>query len=308
MGYSTATIRSKRTKRRKDDRLRGRHILLVLIMLIIMTWGGILGFEKLKLHVINSSYLKIRGISVDGNKIIETDEILKAANLSKGSSICSINTYYVENLIKHQLRYVDEVEVRRRLIADNGIYGWVDIFVKERKPTALVVNPEMLDQQSEPIYSLIDNNGFVLEEKIYCSQLEYPVIVGDIKSLLSNSNFDIDKAPAFDAALELISYVRSTVPELLNGIFLVDARNPEDIILKVQNNDNIVLDNGINTVISSVYSLNENLTIRIARYRIKEALKSVSTVLLERMRDNKAVKYIDARFPGALYCGRDMEK
>lgn len=280
-------LNRKRSKRK--ERERGISIPLTLAMIIFLagaTSAGISGFERLKDFCLSRTYIK--EIAIKGNSRISSADILSAARLRVGiDSIRDIMPHVLEKRIKNQSRYLERVSVQHKLAREQkaGLCAWVTIEVEEREPLALVKS-----KIDDDYFIVIDDQGFILEEVkagsapvcIYPDE-KLPVIVGVHESGTS----DTLEHPVSDLALAVLVDARSMQPELFDQISSIDARNPDDIVLYLH-----------------AWDSEAGTAIRLASDRIEEGLSSVLPVIMKLRAEDKTTKYIDARFSGAIYCGK----
>jgi len=290
--------------RRKFSNIR---MLAMMILLAVITLASISAFEWARDGFFRrSTIFTLKGVSIQGNHRISSADILDASNLRVGTdSIYSIMPHIVEKRIKSRLRYLEQVEVQRGFLRSEGMYGWVTIMVKEREPVAFVGSGK--DAGS---FAIIDANGFVMEEGIRERETlnvkretlgDMPVIVGvDAGTLKSGAQ---NRPPALDLALNVLTNARSVIPELLDKISYIDAREPDNIIL--------TLDTGYSILASSIqHPVSNKVTVRIASDRIKEGLGNILPVIGKRgdrgtLLSRNSHVFLDARFPGAVYCKVD---
>jgi len=303
-----------RNNTKKKKRERGISIPLTLAMIIFLaaaTSASISGFERLRDFYLSRTYIK--EIVVKGNSRISSEDILSAASLREGiDSIRYVIPHVLEKRIKDQSRYLERVSVQRKLAHEQkaSLYAWVTIEVKEREPLALVKSE--IDADS---FIVIDDQGFILEEVrsdsmpvcIFPDE-KIPVIVGidaDILKGVGQSKAGTPGTlihPVSDLALDVLVDARSMLPELFDEISCVDARNPDDIVLYLQQKErNRDLEAGGS--VSYAWGSEAGTVIRLASDRIKEGLSSILPVIMKRREENKATRYMDARFSGVVYCG-----
>lgn len=278
-------------------------VLAMLIFLVVATLASISAFERLCGGFLNSRLFTLKEIMVQGNNRISSEDIKRASNLNiESDSIYSIMPHIAEKRIKSLSRYLKQVHVERKLAfrRDEGIYGWVNITVEEREPAALVSIGRDADS-----FIVVDAHGFAMEEVVadpYTGPQSsfgdrLPVIVGvSVRELKPGAENEI---PILSLALDVLEDARSVMPELLDEISCIDARNQDNIILRL-------LTHSVSLAAGN-HSVSE-MDIRIASDRIEEGMRSVLPVIMKRMEEDKETEYFDARFPGAIYCGEKVEK
>lgn len=267
----------KPNRKKYKRRLSGFHTLVMTILLAIITSASISAFEKLQGVLLNSSIFALKGVSIQGNRRISSADILDALDLPLGTnSIYSIMSHIVEKRIKARFRYLEWVEIQRKA------NGWMTIMIKEKEPVALIAASRDAD-----CFDICDAHGFILKEEVRPSYEGMPVIIRPVTG--------DDASRAIVLALDVLAHSRSVIPELCSEISCIDTRDPDNIIL--------TLDAGYSKPASSIqHPVSRNVTVRIASDRIREGLSDVLPVIMRRREESKEAKYIDARFPGAVYC------
>ncbi len=315
--------RNKLDRKKFNEKKRERGIslpltLTMIIFLAIATSASISAFEWLRDLCLSRTYIK--EIAIKGNQRISSEDILNVSRLRVGvDSIHSIMPHIVEKRIKTQSRYLERVSVQRRFAREQKarLYAWVTIEVKEREPLALVKSEIDAD-----FFIVIDDQGFILEEvrpgmKPVCisPRENIPVIVGVDANILESGGqnevgtSDILTHPASDLALDVLIGVRSATPGLFDEISYVDARDPDNIVLYLQRRSESVEFGAKSEVpeagssVPHALSSGVGMSIRLASDRIEEGLSNILPVIMKRRAENKVTKYLDARFPGAVYCG-----
>jgi len=291
--------RVKPNRKKYKRRISISLALAMIICLAIITSVSISAFEWMRDLCLSHAYIK--GITVKGNNRVSSTDILHASNLRVGTdSACSIVSHVLEKRIVSRLRYLEQVKIQHKfaLKLSEGMYGWVTIKVREREPVARVGIGG-----SDGSFAVIDTHGFILEVINNQRQVNnirhsssavgrsLPVIIGvDGRTLESGVQ---NESPALDLALDVLIDARSVIPELSDEISCIDAQNPDDIIIQLKAHN--ALPAARNSSVSQV-------AIRVASGRIKEGLSDVVPVIMKRREEERETGYIDARFPGAIYC------
>ena len=284
-------------------RLSNAQIMMMIFILAVMTVAGIFSCERLKALAMNSRFFTLKSVSVEGNHKVSSADILSAASLDVGNqSIFSISPEVLALRIKSAFRYVDDVEVHRSLsLHDNvGMHGNLVISIKERQAVALVA----CEPAGDSCVALIDKRGNVLEEEKQFSDKHLPVIVKSGTETNEDGIMDVADAPEVGLGLSVLADIESTAPALFDHISRVDARNPDDILLYLGKNTESQMDTITSTcpnqsVHETAYG---DIMLRFTSKQIMEALNRIKSVIMKRETENKRTTYIDARFPGALYC------
>jgi len=282
------------SRRNKKKHERGVSIPLVLAMVIFLTVATpaiISSFDWLKGFWLSHTY--IAKVTVKGNQRVSSSDILDASRLRVGiDSICSLMPHVVEKRIRTRSRYLKRVLVRHRFAREKraGLCGQITIEIEEREPTALISAGK-----SDGSFIVIDAQGFILETTRAGSRAagvfpheNLPVILGVDKKALSGSSQGTFACPVLELALEALVITRSVAPELLNEISCIDARDPDNIVLLLQGKERA-----------------SEVTVRLASNLIEEGLSNILPVIAKRRKENRGMKYMDARFSGTVYCGEE---
>jgi len=292
----------KPTKRRQRRGISVPLVVAVVFALVIITLISISTFEWLRDSFLNSRIFRLKKISVQGNYRISSEDIEYSSMLNvEEDSIYSTMPHITEKRIKSLSRYLEQVQVERKfsLRPGEGMGGQVNITVKERVPFALVRMGRDADS-----FIVVDANGFAVERAIadpYTGpQSSYgddlPVVLGiDVRDLELGVENEL---PELKLALNVLEDARSVIPELFDDISCIDARDQDNIVLRLRTHS-VSLAAGNQPV--------SEMDIRIASDRIEEGMRDVLPVIMKRMEEARETEYIDARFPGAIYCGEKLE-
>ncbi len=259
--------RIKCNRRKNKIRFSNLHLLVMVILLTMMTSASISAFEWLKRGV-KSHILILKGVTVEGNRRVRSEDIIRASGLHVGiDSVYSTRTYILGRYIEATFSYIKRAEVRR------SMNGWINISVEERKPLALIANSKGGPR------AVIDKDGVVLEEVMSNGRFNVPMVIVNADS-------------GNDLALDVLNTARSVAPSLFDEMSLLDVRDPDKIVVRLQ-------DRGPN----KDEHIDRSLSILIAADRIKTGLSDALVVVKKLREENAGAKYVDARFPGVIYCG-----
>lgn len=182
------------------------------IMGIVVTLGISLGMFRLVSHLsTHSQMFALKEIRVEGNRLVDRQEILRLANLKIGMNLYQIPTRQISGRILKN-HYIQGVSLARSLPST------MIISVQERVPVAYLV-----DQQ---VY-MIDEYGVILPNKAGITVSHLPLITGlTVNSLLK------DRRPLFEA-LNLISRMREVDNDLFQFIseIHIDYKSPPCLYL-----------------------------------------------------------------------------
>lgn len=158
--------------------------------------------------------LKVRRVSFEGNRIVETAELMQLVKLPKSTQLQDIDLMAVrKDVLSHH--FIKEVVVERDLPAT------LKITVTERVPLVIVNANDML---------YLDEDGVVLPHSISKELFDLPVLSGmpaDI-SLTPGSTL---KNADIQEALQILATSKVVSKELYHLISEVRLRNGGDIVL-----------------------------------------------------------------------------
>ena len=160
------------------------------------------------------SDLKVKRVTIEGNRIVETAEITQLIKVPKNMQLQDIDLMAVRrDIMSHH--FIKDAVVERDLPAT------LKVVVKERVPLAIINRAELL---------YLDEDGVVLPHSISRQLFDLPVLTGlpDDMNLTPGStvnNADIREALKILAASKLVS------KELYHLVSEVRLRNGGDIVL-----------------------------------------------------------------------------
>lgn len=182
---------------------------LIGILLVLLLGFGL--FRLVSHLITNSQMFVLKNIQVEGNHLVERQEILKLAALRSGSRLFQIPTAEISNKILKN-PYFKGVSLTRSLPST------LIISVQEREPVAYLID--------QKIY-MIDEYGKILQTKPGTTVSHLPLITGlSVKALLKN------RKPLF-SALNLISLMREIDSDLFQFVseIHIDSKLPPCLYL-----------------------------------------------------------------------------
>jgi cell division septal protein FtsQ len=166
-----------KVRSRKVSHHRNRRVLVFIskcILLLAICAGIYYGVRQgLNRFFFDNPDYRLSEIEVQTDGTLQRDQILKAAELSEGMNIFSVNLERVRDCLQ-QLPQVDEVQVERKMPNE------IDVRVVERKPVAWITTQKGI---SDPFASdaafLVDARGILMKEKkLLPEYLGLPLISG----------------------------------------------------------------------------------------------------------------------------------
>lgn len=187
-----------------DSKPKMYHVLILIAFVICLAFGA---------NAWKSS-LKISQIKIDGNRIVNTNEIIQLSQVPMGTLLYKTDLTAIQrNVMSHY--YIRDAMVERNL--PNSI----SIQVIERVPIVMV-------NLSEPLY--LDEDGVVLPKTVSCKIYDLPIISG----IVLNESFVLGStvtSPDEIEALQLLAVLRTVNRPLYCNISEIQVRNGGDIVL-----------------------------------------------------------------------------
>jgi cell division protein FtsQ len=180
------------------------HVLMLIALVICLVFGA---------NAWKSS-LKIDQIKIDGNRIVNTNEIIQLTQLQIGALLYKADLTAIQrNVMSHH--YIKDAVVERNL--PNSI----NIQIIERVPVAMV-------NLSEPLY--LDEDGVVLPKTVSHKIFDLPMISGISTSEPFVLGSTITQPDEIEA-LQLLAVLRTVNRSLYHNISEIQVRNGGDIVL-----------------------------------------------------------------------------
>lgn len=158
--------------------------------------------------------LPVRSVTVEGNAILSTAEILKIADIPKNARLFDLDLAAVRSRLQ-QNPFVRTVSVNRE--GSSGVL----IDLEERVPLAAVVSDQLL---------YVDDEGYVLPAARSDRMYDLPVLTGALPAGDCRPGRRIAKSAVLQA-LDLLLLSREFSDELYRGISEISVREDGDLIL-----------------------------------------------------------------------------
>lgn len=100
---------------------------------------------------LNSSYVKIKNINIEGTRYINNEELTLTLNFNKGKQYWNIDEKNIENQIKSKFNIVDTVKVEKQML------NTINVEIKEKRIVAV-------EKNEEGLYKLVLQDGEILED------------------------------------------------------------------------------------------------------------------------------------------------
>ncbi len=179
-----------------------------LLMLLVMVMGLIIFANFWK------SSLKVVHVTLEGNRVVEANELFQLANVKHGSLIYDIDLKAVQrNLLSHY--YIKDAIVERNLPST------IQLTVVERMPIALINRPD-------PVY--VDEDGVLLPHSISKALFDLPVLSG-LKLGASVDYGSVVQDSDAHEALKILTAAKLVNSELYHLISEIQLRDGHDIVL-----------------------------------------------------------------------------
>lgn len=160
------------------------------------------------------SELRVRRVAVEGNRIVETPEILQLVKIEKDAQLHEVDLMAVrKNVLSHY--FIKDAVIERDLPAT------IKITVKERAPLAIVNAQEVL---------YLDEDGVVLPHSISKALFDLPILSGVPGTITLKPGMTLKNADVREA-LEILATSKLLGKELYYMISEVRLRDGGDIVL-----------------------------------------------------------------------------
>jgi cell division protein FtsQ len=160
------------------------------------------------------SNLKVKRVTIEGNRIVETAELMQLVKIPKNAQLQDIDLMAVRhNVLSHH--FIKDAVVERDLPAT------LKITVKERVPLAIINSSQIL---------YIDEDGVILPHSISMQLFDLPVLTGMPDGITLKPGTKID-SPDIEEALQILASSKLVSNDLYHLISEVRLRNGGDIVL-----------------------------------------------------------------------------
>ncbi|HAL56717.1 MAG TPA: hypothetical protein DCP63_09630 [Bacteroidetes bacterium] len=160
------------------------------------------------------SGLKVRRLTIEGNRIVETAEIMQLVKIEKNVQLQKVDLMEVrKDILSHH--FIKEAVVERDLPAT------LKIVITERIPMAIVNGTEIL---------YLDEDGVVLPHSVSKELFDLPILTGIAGDLPLSAGSTLRNADVQEA-LQILAAAKLVSKELYLLISEVRLRNGGDIIL-----------------------------------------------------------------------------
>ena len=180
---------------------------------------GFLGLLFLALGLVVSanlwkSNLRVRRVTIEGNRIVETAEITQLIKVPKNAQLQDVDLMAVRHdILSHH--FIKDAVVERDLPAT------LKVTVKERVPLAIINSSEIL---------YLDEDGVVLPHSISKQLFDLPVLTGMPEGMALTPGTMINH-PDIQEALQILTDSKLVSKDLYHLISEVRLRNGGDIVL-----------------------------------------------------------------------------
>jgi len=160
------------------------------------------------------SDLKVKRVTIEGNRIVETAEIMQLIKVPKNTQLQDVDLMAVRrDILSHH--FIKDAVVERDLPAT------LRVTIKERVPLAIINSTDIL---------YLDEDGVVLPHSMSKQLFDLPVLTGMPEGVSLTPGMMI-KHPDIQEALEILATSKLVNKELYHLISEVRLRNGGDIVL-----------------------------------------------------------------------------
>ena len=200
--------RQANTKRHQKRRKRRHRFLATLLVLFALTAG---------IMVCLAVFFKIENITVEGNSLYSTEEIISASGLQQGENLFRFSTDKLSKKLVNDFTYIDDVQVKRQY--PSGVVLQVNEAVGQ------------LAYQAQDSYMLVSARGKVLEVSGEKPQ-GVPLLMGMAETPLAQGEY-VQPEPEKKEVLEQIQ--QSLEKYGYDNMDIIDLRSTLEIRLLYQN-------------------------------------------------------------------------
>lgn len=202
-------------KKQKKSKKKKNHKRLISFLIVLIIIGVII-------FLLNSSFFVIKGVEVNNNSKVSKEELEEIANFGMYKNIFWLNTRKIENDIKTNNAYIEEVQVSRKL-PNTAV-----ITVKERVPKYML--------QFADSYVYINNQGYMLE--VSTENINLPIILGfktDLSNIEVGKRLDIEDLKKMETIIKIVETANlNEVREYITKIDISDESNYTLILESIQ--------------------------------------------------------------------------
>jgi cell division protein FtsQ len=160
------------------------------------------------------SSLRVEHVTLEGNRIVEANELFQLAQVKRGSLIYDIDLKAIQRNLQSQC-YIKKATVERNLPST------IQLTVVERTPIALVNRPDIV---------YLDEDGVILPHSISKALFDLPVLSG-LKLGSTVSYGSVIHDPNATEALQILEAAKMVNTELYHLISEIQVRGDSDMVL-----------------------------------------------------------------------------
>ena len=175
---------------------------------LVVTFIGLVGFAN-----VWKSSLRVTRVTLEGNRIVEANELFQLAQVRRGSLIYDIDLKAIQRNLLSQC-YVKEATVERNLPST------IQLTVVERTPIALV-------NRSDVVY--LDEDGIILPHSISKALFDLPVLSGVKLGGTILYGTSVHDSRALEA-LQVLQAAKSVNTELFHLISEIQIQSDSDMV------------------------------------------------------------------------------
>lgn len=177
---------------------------------ILALWLAALAMLIAFFLFINSSYFTVGTVTVEGNKYMTVEDVLRVAGVPEKINIFRLKPAEIQNRLMNDLR-VAEVQVERKFPATIAIH------IKERQPLAFVA--------SQYGFVEIDRQGVVMVALKNLKQVQVPVITG-----VRLGNVYVGDQVNNPGLSNVLTYLAALDEDVLNKLSEVNIKSSDELI------------------------------------------------------------------------------
>ena len=194
---------------------------------VVIIFSFLLIIVMLLYTVLNSQMLNSKNITINGNKYIKSDDIIKILDIKDDKNIFRYNINNMEKILLSN-KYIDKIKIKRKLP------NTLSINISEKDIVANLYNGQ--------VYCYIDKNGTFID-KFDEDNKDYNIIKVNIDYNLDNSQtINFDNKENEKSLLSLIDYIKEE--SIYKKIKSIDMTNANTINIYTKDDVHVLLNKG----------------------------------------------------------------
>ena len=194
---------------------------------VVIIFSFLLIIVMLLYTVLNSQMLNSKNITINGNKYIKSEDIIKILDIKDDKNIFRYNINNMEKILLSN-KYIDKIKIKRKLP------NTLSINITEKDIVANLYNGE--------VYCYIDKNGTFIDKFDEDNKDDNIIKVNIDYSLDNLQNINFDNKENEKSLLSLIDYIKKE--SVYKKIKSIDMTNANTINIYTKDDVHVLLNKG----------------------------------------------------------------